>query len=87
MMVPTIHLNGTSKQDLLADMLKAYHAIQHAKAALGQASPNGRDYYPQGNGALLIAQDEHRDRIDRLTSVADEIEALAMAIQDGGHKS
>jgi hypothetical protein len=50
--VPTIHLNGTSRESLMEDLLGAYHALTEAIAALGRACPNGRDYYPQGNDAL-----------------------------------
>lgn len=49
---PTIHLNGTAKQDLQAGYEAAYRAIGAALDTLAQCSPNGRDYYPQGADAL-----------------------------------
>lgn len=76
MILPTIHRNGTSRSALLSDAEDAYDALQKAIKALYDAGPNGRDYYPQGPGALITAVAEHDSRIDRLRSVADEIETI-----------
>lgn len=80
MIIPTIHLNGTSKQRLIDDLVEAGSAIQLAQKALAAAGPNGRDYYPQGPAAFTAAVDEHDSRLDRLRSVYKEIEALVLAI-------
>ena len=45
MMVPTIHLNGTSHDELLRQILDAKEAIRKAVEALANAAPNMRDYY------------------------------------------
>lgn len=50
--------------------------------ALANAAPNGRDYYPQGPGALKQAQEEHQNRMARLRSVYAELQQLAEAIAD-----
>ena len=47
-MKPIIHLNGTSKDDLLQQYLDAGHALKAALTAMSMAAPNGRDYYPAG---------------------------------------
>ena len=81
MTIPTIHPNGTAKDDLLEGLKIAYRAVFDAKQALRNTAPNGRDYYPQGNDTLKKAQEEHYSRIDRLQSVAQELVDIAMAIQ------
>ena len=78
---PTIHMNGTSKKELLEALEAAYMAIGEAKNALRLTSPNGRDYYPQSPDAINKAQDEHFDRMSRLTSVQNEMAELAEGIQ------
>lgn len=83
-MVPTIHLNGTSKAALLDDLGEAAVAIDAAYRAVKQTAPNGRDYYPQGPLALGAALAEHEDRLRRLDAVKAEIEALMDAIDTQG---
>ena len=86
MMVPSIHLNGTSRTELLNEQLNILQALRLARAAMIAASPNGRDYYPQGAGAHTKAQDEHTERVRAIEGVLAKVEALAMAISDGGHR-
>jgi len=83
--VPTIHLNGTSKEALLEQVVAAQAAVCAALHALREAWPNGRDYYPQGPGALREAEAEMNSRCARLDSVDRELGALALAIYEGGH--
>lgn len=80
MMVPTIHLNGTSKERLLDALEEAYAAIHTAIEKLGETAPNGRDYYPQGPDALFKAQEEHFARMQKLEDVRRELQELAEAI-------
>ena len=84
MRVPTIHTNGTSRQALFDAVCEAGTAIHLAMVKLQETSPNGRDYYPQGESALAEATKEHLNRLERLHSVYEEIQALADAIADGG---
>jgi hypothetical protein len=76
MILPTIHMNGTSAKELYEQLEKAFEAIQEAWAALKRASPNGRDYYPQGPQVVYAAEEEHFDRLNRLKSVQDELEEI-----------
>lgn len=78
--VPTIHLNGTSKDRLSDALCDAYDAINEAMKKLKATAPNGRDYYTQGAGALQKAENEHYSRMERLTSVMAELEQIAEAI-------
>lgn len=80
MVLPTIHLNGTSRERLLEPLNTAYDAINEAYTALKQCAPNGRDYYPQGQGAMDNAVKEHMARLQRLDDVSKELEAIINAI-------
>lgn len=82
MMLPTIHLNGTSAEELFNQVLTAGHAVRDAVSALVKATPSARDYYVQGNGAFAVAIEEHGIRVEKLQSVYRELEALAIHIQD-----
>jgi hypothetical protein len=80
MTVPTVHLNGTSKRELINQLCEASNALNDAYEKLKRAAPNGRDYYPQGPSALTAATDEHMDRLRRVDAVKYEIDQLTLAI-------
>jgi hypothetical protein len=85
MKVPTVHLNGTSKQSLLDGYDKAYTAIQDAYQELKQTAPNGRDYYVQEPGALDVAASEHHGRLAMLHHVMTELEQIMGEIDQQGN--
>ena len=86
--IPTIHLNGSNKATMLEDLANAREAIRDAIRALGETMPNGRDFVPtQGSEAFRLAQSQHRARVDALADVMNELMALSVAIDDGGHKA
>lgn len=76
MIHPTIHINGTSKNELLEQWNNAYGALIDARRALTNAAPNGRDYYPQGLSAITTAVAEHEARVFKIDSILNEIENL-----------
>jgi len=80
MMIPTVHLNGTSKEGLIEQLCEASQAIELAYSALKRAVPNGRDYHPQGPDAIYKATEEHMDRLHRLDAIKKEIDDLTVAI-------
>jgi hypothetical protein len=80
--LPTIHINGSSPKDLFENACEALGALRKAIQAVEETSPNGRDYYPQGDGAIKTAVCEHASRIERLRSVIAELEELAEHITD-----
>jgi hypothetical protein len=84
MTVPTIHLNGTSKAQLVESLCNASVALRAAYTALKETAPNGRDYYPQGPAAMDAAQEEHFDRLRRVDAVRKEIDQLTIAIDQQG---
>jgi len=77
MMLPTIHMNGTSAQALLEGYCDAISAVHAALEALANTAPNGRDYYPQGPNACATADSEHGARKQALMKVLNELQALA----------
>lgn len=80
MMIPTIHLNGTSRDVLAAALEEAGSRLHDARDALAKTAPNGRDYYPQGaragRDAISWALDEHWARMHSLQAIIDQIAAL-----------
>ena len=78
MILPTIHRNGSSKDDLFDGYMAALAAMQTAIDAAAQTAPHGRDYYPQGDDALRQAQAAHQDRMRRLHAIAAELNTLAV---------
>ena len=81
-MKPTIHNNGTARQALLDRVLDAARALEEAIVVMARATPNGRDYYPQGSGAIEAAVEEHATRIAKIGEVLDEMRELSMHICD-----
>ena len=81
MVTPTVHLNGTSAEELMRLFADAGAAVQTAMKAVEDAGPNGRDYYPQGPGMLTVAIGEHVDRIGKLNSVYKDLVALHDAVE------
>jgi hypothetical protein len=83
-MTPTVHLNGTSKNALLDQITDVEQVLGKAIEALSEASPNGRDYYPQGPDALRKAQKEHDARMAALVMVQHSLFELADRIAGAG---
>ena len=79
--IPTVHMNGTSRDNLVNPLREAYKALRIALDKLAETAPNGRDYYPQGPDAINRAMDEYRSRQERLQSVQKELTDIAMAVQ------
>lgn len=77
---PTVHMNGTSREDLLDGYLKAYWAIRNAREVVILSGPHGRDYYPQGDHAINRATQEHVSRVRRLEDIQLELSELANAV-------
>ncbi len=84
MMIPTVHLNGTSKADLVKQYAEARLAVRNAIEALAAANPNARDYYPQGDRAYSAAAKQHARRIQLLAEVSEELSAIYLGIQEQG---
>lgn len=81
--IPTVHLNGTSQRELLDQIQTAHAAVNDAMIALTKATPNGRDYYPQGPEAIRKAIIDHSERLAKLATVSGELETIGIAIMEG----
>jgi len=81
MMIPTVHLNGTSKQNMLEELEVAHGAVNTAIDALRQVTVHGRDYYVQGEHAYLQARHEMDARLAALVAVQDDLLTMRVAIQ------
>ncbi len=77
---PTIHMNGTSQNSLTDGYMNALNAVQTAMDTLARVVPHGRDYYPQGPEAILLAQTQHREHMGRLNSVVEDLSQIVMHI-------
>lgn len=85
--IPSIHMNGTGAQQLQDGATNALEALRSAIRTVANTNPHARDFYVQPAGAFDRAAEQHRARVAILDSVAAELEALALAIIDGGFKS
>ena len=83
-LIPTIHSNGTSQDDLQQLVDNASASVAVAISELAKAAPNARDYYPQGPHAFTAAVAQHQARLAKLEAVNDELFALQVGIADGG---
>jgi len=78
MILPTIHLNGTSADMLFEGYEEARQAVIEARTKLEAVEFNSRDYYVQGPGVWNKAVDERRAMYAKLNSVeADLLEIMA----------
>jgi hypothetical protein len=73
MKVPSVHLNGTSGEELLKRLWDAVAALDKARSALHEITPNARDYYVQGEGVFTIAMHEHMARLKKVESIINEL--------------
>jgi phage shock protein A len=79
---PTIHLNGTGRNDLRDEYAAAYDAIDKAIEALASATLNGRDYYPQAAGAYSQARSERDAALAQLRQAHQYVGEMLMGICD-----
>ena len=80
--IPTIHLNGTSKDTLTVEYYTAYKAIKESINTLLDATLNGRNFYPQGSDAFYQASEERQDALSKLHQVKSYIEEMITGITE-----
>ena len=84
LIIPTVHMGGTSKQELLDARRKFSDALYEAGRALGAMFPNARDYRALGAGCLVPsfseAVDQHTRRASIFLDLQLEIDAEREAI-------
>jgi hypothetical protein len=82
MSLPTVHSNGTSREELVSLRLDVVRAIREAVVALRKAAPHGRDYYVQGPDSYATARFIWEGRIAALEGIAERLRVEALEIQD-----
>ena len=79
--VPTIHMNGTAARELYSQFEGAVEALREFQRTVIEAAPNGRDYYPQGDGAIHAARRAHERRLRHLSDMLAEYEEMRDHVQ------
>jgi len=82
--IPMVHLNGTSKKELLEQLENAYRAVVDAGRVLARATPHDRDYYVIGDDVGAKARDEHYARMRKLADIERDLEKIAIGIDQQG---
>jgi hypothetical protein len=81
MMLPTVHINGTSREELVRQQVETGQALRIALEKLAAAAPHPRDYYINKNPrAYQVARAEHERRCGLLRDILRETEEIAEAI-------
>jgi hypothetical protein len=79
--MPFVHLNGTSAEELCNLREMAYAALDDAADALRRMSPNARDYYLVA-GRMELAEEQHMRRIKAIRDIMAELEAECKHIME-----
>lgn len=77
LIMPTVHSNGTSKEELVRQHLDIMKAASDLLKALEAGTPHGRDY-PRGNHGR--AHDAWWERVEVVERLRADIEMQAMKI-------
>jgi len=81
---PIVNLNGTSREELLAQQLDVLEAIEVLIRTMQVAMPNARDFQPRPQ-EYIPARDAWIERIEILTQMKQQLAANAYCIsQQGG---
>lgn len=81
--VPIVHLNGSSKESLLGDLERTVLALEDTIELLRQGAPNQRDYYPV-DGLYELALAQYRARLAALESVLESLNEERSELYFGG---
>ena len=81
---PTINVNGTPQRELLDRQIEVIQALRYAITKLREAAPNARDYQTDRPGDFTQAQVEHQSRLNKLSSIMNELDHIAEFIADQG---
>lgn len=73
--MPTVHMNGTSRQTLLDGYLAASDAVERLREAMAGIEFNARDYYVEGPEAWDRALTSRSDAVWMMNSLRDYIDA------------
>jgi len=79
--VPTVHLNGTSKDDLLGQLRRGIICATALKEFLQESMPHDRDFYVQGEGLSIRARMQQKVRVLKVETIIDDLTAIYQAIE------
>jgi hypothetical protein len=72
LIVPTVHSNGTSGEYLLDQNDCIVEALRNVLDTMRMMPPNGRDFYPKGNGVSMDAHKAFAERYATICRVLDD---------------
>lgn len=81
LIIPVIHLNGTSRERLVDAVTTVLGHLREARLAMREMSPNGRDYYT-APGRMELAVDQHWRWMKEADELISELDEYACAISD-----
>lgn len=79
--LPIVHLNGTSKEDLLRQRTELWDALGVVEDKLRQAAPNARDFHLE-QGLYEQACAQHARRLEILRRLLAEVETELSGIDE-----
>jgi len=74
--IPRVHLNGTSKGELMKQLAEVEEAVVTAIHAVDRATPQARDYSVIDDDAITRARNAHYARILKLEEVLAELQQI-----------
>lgn len=77
-----LNLNGSGINSLLAQNHAAFVAVGRALQEMREAAPHGRDY--EGGNAYRRAREQHDARVEALSLVMEQYEAVCQRLVDHG---
>ena len=81
LMIPTVNMNGTSKDELVRELREAFDAVCTAIDKHADCTVHGRDFYVQGPDAINAALFQRRARSQKLWDVRNELQNIIIALQ------
>ena len=84
LVTPSVHLNGTGRQELLDQYQSAIDDLRKAIDAVAKSAPHARDYYVQSSTAIVLAMRQHAERLQALDTVLQQLNTLAEAVYRQG---
>lgn len=84
MQFPQVTVNGTDKDTLRDNYLRAVNAADNLLVALRECAPHARDFGVGGRGDLYVAIEEHLTRVRAVEDVRRDLDMLAFWVIDNG---
>jgi hypothetical protein len=83
-LAPTVHINGTSKDELIAGFANQYEALTDVLRCMERYAPHARDYYVLAGGGskFKAAMDAHVKRIEAIVQMREDLYAMLEKVQD-----